>query len=250
MLFNLYSKYYDLVYQDKDYLGETKYITNVLNEITEFKIHSVLELGGGSGNHAFYLSEYFDEIFGVELSSSMVELATNRNILNYHVKQGDICLNHYPNQKFDCAISLFHVISYLNTNNQILDCFKSVNDQLKTGGLFLFDVWYTPAVYSLKPETRVKNVQNNELKITRIAQSVINEDSSTVDVNYKIFVEDLKLKIINNLEETHKMRHFTTNEIKLMAENTGFEFIKSEEFLTSNPPSSNSWGVLYCLKKK
>ena len=249
MSFNLYSKYYDLIYKTKDYLEESNYVVNILNETSEFKINSILELGGGSGNHAFYLSEFFDEIYGVELSSSMVWIANNRKIKNYHIKQGDICFNHYPDKKFDCVISLFHVISYLNTNEQLLGCFNSVNEQLKTGGIFMFDVWHTPAVYNLKPETRVKEVRNDEISVIRIAQSTIDYQSSIVNVNYSIIVEDFETKEHVKFEETHKMRHFTINEIQLIANLSGFEIIKTEEFLTKRIPSNETWGVLFALKK-
>jgi SAM-dependent methyltransferase len=250
MSFNLYSKYYDLLYSDKDYSEESDYIMNILIDNSTFKNQKILELGGGSGNHALYLSKYFDEIFGVELSSSMVEIAKGRNIPNYRVKQGDICTNHYPQEKFDCAISLFHVISYLNTNEQIINCFNAVNEQLKTGGVFVFDVWYTPAVYHLKPETRVKKMEDNDVIVTRIAQPTMDYINCIVNVNYSIFIEEKKNNTFTKIEEFHKMRHFTSQEIKLFAEICGFELITSEEFLTKRETSNETWGVLYVLKKK
>jgi hypothetical protein len=250
MNFDLYSKYYDLLYSDKDYFEESKYVYDLLTKYSDITINSLLELGGGSGSHAYYLSDNINFICGVELSSSMVELASKRNISNYQVKQGDICKNQYPNQKFDCAVSLFHVISYLNTNEQIISCFTSVNEQLCSGSLFLFDIWYTPAVYSLKPETRIKKIENNEIKVVRIAQSDSDYKNSIVDVNYSIFIEDLKNNNYEVIDETHKMRHFTSNEIKIFAEICGFDLIASEELLTKKEPSNDTWGVMFVLKKK
>jgi SAM-dependent methyltransferase len=250
MNFNLYSKYYDLLYSDKDYLLETEYVVGCLNELSDFEVKSVLELGGGSGNHAKYLTNYFDIINGVELSPKMVQIALDRKIPNYKVLQGDITIVNYPNQQFDCAISLFHVISYLNTNEQLINCFKAVHNQIKSGGIFIFDVWYTPAVYSLKPETRVKTIFEGDINITRIAKSEINYESSIVNVNYSIFVEDLKSKEYIKFDETHSMRHFTTNEIKFIAEYCGFEIVNSEEFLSKKSPSNETWGVMFALKKK
>lgn len=249
MSFNLYSKYYDMLYLDKDYKSESEYVIELLNNLSNHNIKSMLELGGGSGNHATFFSNSLNKIYGIELSSKMVDLAMKRNIANYHVENGDICVNHYPNQQFDCAVSLFHVISYLVSNKQIIDCFRSVYEQLKTGGLFLFDVWYTPAVYNLKPENRIKKIENSELKVTRVAQSNIDYISSVVNVNYTIFIEDLINNRFEKIEETHKMRHFTSNEIELFAKMSGFEVVKSEEFLTKSSPSINSWGVMFVLKK-
>jgi hypothetical protein len=145
---------------------------------------------------------------------------------------------------------LFHVVSYLNTNEQLLNCFTSINKQLKQNGIFIFDVWFTPAVYFLKPETRVKKIQNKEISVTRIAQSTIDYQSSIVNVNYSIFVEDLDTKEFFKFEETHNMRHFTINEIQLIANFTGFEIVKTEEFLTEKSPSNETWGCMYVIRKK
>ena len=250
MSFKLYSKYYDLLYSDKNYSAESDYVVQILEKFSNVKIQKLLELGGGSGNHAFYFSEFFNKICGVELSLTMVDIALARDIPNYEVKHGDICSNHYPNEQFDCVVSLFHVISYLDTNEQIINCFNSVNEQLKTGGIFLFDVWYTPAVYHLKPETRVKKMEDHEIIVTRIAQSNSDYENSIVDVNYSIFIEDLKNNNYEVINETHKMRHFTSNEIRLYAEICGFDLIASEELLTKKEPSNETWGVMFVLKKK
>lgn len=250
MNFNLYSRYYDLLYSDKDYLLETEYVIKRLKEFSHIELKTLLELGGGSGNHAKYLSNYFEQINGIELSPEMVQIALDRDITNYTVQQGDISKVNYPNDQFDCAVSLFHVISYLNTNEQVIDCFNAVHKQLKRGGVFIFDVWYTPAVYSLKPETRVKTISNDEICVSRIAESYVNYQNSVVNVNYSIFVEDLKSGDYTKFDETHAMRHFTSNEIKLFAEICGFEVVKTEEFLSENTPSYKTWGVMFILKKK
>ena len=250
MNFNLYSKYYDLFYSDKEYLIETEYVIKRLKESSNIQLDVLLELGGGSGNHAIHFSSFFKEIYGVELSQSMVEIAQNRNVPNYNVVQGDITNIHFPDKHFDCAVSLFHVISYLNTNEQILNCFRSINKQLKQNGIFIFDVWFTPAVYSLKSETRIKKIQNNEISVTRIAQSTIDYKSSIVNVNYSIFVEEMHTKEFSKFEETHSMRHFTFNEIQLIANSTGFEIVKTEEFLTGKSPSNETWGCMFVIRKK
>ena len=45
------------------------------------------------------------------------------------------------------------------------------------------------------------------------------------------------------------MRHFSIPEIKLLAEFSGFEFLKAEEFVTGNEPSPVTWGVNFILRK-
>ncbi len=63
-------------------------------------------------------------------------------------------------------------------------------------------------------------------------------------------MEDLKSGEYTKFDETHEMRHFTSNEIKLFAEICGFEVLKTEEFLSEKFPSNETWGVMFALKKK
>ena len=67
-----YSKYYDLLYGDKDYDQESEYIFKHL----VFKTNqSLLELGCGSGGHAEYLSKKKINITGIDSSKTMVNIA-------------------------------------------------------------------------------------------------------------------------------------------------------------------------------
>jgi hypothetical protein len=45
------------------------------------------------------------------------------------------------------------------------------------------------------------------------------------------------------------MRHFSIPEIELLAKLTGFEIIKTEEFLSGETPGPNTWGVCFVLSK-
>lgn len=249
MNFKLYCDYYDLLYLDKKYNIEVEYILSLIDLYSEIEVVNVLELGGGSGKHAEHFCANGKKLYGIELSSEMIQIANLKKINHYTIQEGSIIHPFYEENTFDCAISLFHVISYLNSNDDIISCFNSVNKQLKKNALFLFDVWYTPAVYSLKPETRVKRFENNELKVTRIGESDIDTSTSVVEVNYSISIHQKSTNQHQDIIETHKMRHFTLNEIKLFAKFCGFEVLLGEEFLTRKPLSLNTWGALFILKK-
>jgi hypothetical protein len=139
------------------------------------------------------------------------------------------------------------VISYLTTNDDLLSTFRNVNKHLNVAGIFLFDIWYTPAVYNLKPEVRIKRLTDQEASLTRIAEPVINWNNNVVDVNYEIYIESMSKNA--KVNEKHSMRHFSLPELELLAEITGFEFKHSEEWLTQEAPSQNTWGVTCIFKK-
>ncbi|MDQ7949307.1 MAG: class I SAM-dependent methyltransferase [Pedobacter sp.] len=245
--FNLYSKYYDLLYRDKDYESESAYVVKTLKTYLP-NLSSLLELGCGSGSHAKYFADQGLMVTGIERSEEMVEQAIAKEIKNFEIVTADISAFSL-NKKFDAIISLFHVISYLTSNDQLIATFKNAYDHLEENGLFLFDIWYSPAVYTQKALPRIKKIRNNEFEVTRFANSLSEANTNTVIVNFDIFIRNLQDSTINELTEAHPMRHFSFPEIELLAAHTGFKVIKSEEFLTGSAASENTWGVCFVLQK-
>ena len=183
--------YYDLFYKDKDYANEARCVHQKLveNNITGKRL---LELGCGTGKHAKILSEFGYKILGIEKSYSMIDSA--EKIENFECRQGDI-RQIKLGEKFDSVISLFHVISYQTTNESLLSVFKTAFESLKDNGLFLFDVWYAPAVIHQKPSIRIKKIKTQSSYITRIAEPELMVNNNLVNVKYTFY--DLNYNLIH-----------------------------------------------------
>lgn len=244
--FNEYSQYYDLLYFDKDYENEAGYIVNTLTRLGIVS-GDILEYGSGTGKHGRLISKNKFTVHGIERSAEMVEQACQTE--RFTCQQGDIC-NVQLDRKFDAVISLFHVISYLTSNESINKVFEQASFHLRSGGVFLFDVWYSPAVYHQYPQVKIKKVKNNTIGITRIAEPVVYPNENIVDVNFTFFIEDFSTGLTKTLYELHRMRHYSIPELKLLAKIHQFECILTEEFLTGYSPGMNTWGVCLGFKKK
>lgn len=242
--FKLYSKYYNLLYKDKDYHAEVNYVAENLLKYGNH-IKSILEYGSGTGGHGLLLNEKGFDVFGLERSEDMVSVANEKGLA---CAVADIA-NFRLNKKYDAVIALFHVISYLTSNQALITAFTNAYNHLSDEGIFLFDVWYSPAVYEQKASSRIKRMQNEELKVIRIAEPIIYVNKNMVDVQFSVIVKDMISGEVSELIESHPMRHFSIPEIGLLAEHSGFEILKVEEFLTGNEPSENTWGVCFILKK-
>lgn len=254
-VFGRYSSYYDLLYKDKNYRAEAEFVRDLLARFRPGG-RSVLELGCGSGGHAFELAQLGFELHGVDLSHDMLEVARRQlqrqaADIQSQVSFSQADIRHFDlGRRFDCVISLFHVISYLPTLADIRQTFQRVNRHLQPGGVFVFDVWYAPAVLTAKPETRVKRMANQDIAVTRIAEPVWHPNECWVDVCYKVFIRDLKTDRLDELEtEIHRMRYLSLPEIALLAELCGLEVVHTGEWLTHNPPSEKTWGVCFGLRK-
>jgi SAM-dependent methyltransferase len=244
-VFDAYSNYYDLLYRDKDYVAEVDYICNLLDR---FNISGtdILEFGSGTGKHACLLVARGYTVTGIERSPEMVALAPV--VKGFSCQEGDICTIHLG-QTFDAVLSLFHVISYQVSNDALLSVFARASEHLRTGGLFVFDVWYSPAVYLQRPEVRVKVMADNKVEITRIAEPTIFPNENRVDVHYTVFARDVETGEYQTFNETHSMRHFSIPEMDNIATQCGFERIGTEAFLTGEEAGENTWGICFVLRK-
>lgn len=253
-VFSDYSKYYDLLYADKDYVGEVEFIDSLLKQYTKNETNSLLELGSGTGKHAYYLAQKGYSIHGIDQSETMLAMASKllskapREIAQrVCLEQGDV--RHFRvDQKFDAAISLFHVLSYQTTNKDVEATFKTVKEQVKSGGLFLFDCWYGPAVLSQRPAVRLRQLQNECLRIERVAVPTLYENENRVTVNYHLFIQEQKNDFYQKLEESHPMRYFFLPELEHFCEVFGMKLELHCEWMTNRPLSNDTWGACFVVR--
>lgn len=254
-VFGKYSSYYDLLYKDKDYQAEADFVHGLLTKYCP-NTNSLLELGCGSGGHALKLVEKGLQIHGVDMSKDMLDMANQqKNRLpaaqaeKLQFSQGDI-RELQLGKTFGSVLSLFHVISYLPTLDDILTVFDRVHAHLEHGGVFIFDIWYAPAVLTQKPEVRVKRMRNDDIAVTRIAEPVWHPNECWVDVCYKVFIENLKTHEIEELDtEVHRMHYLSLPEIQLMAKLANLEVLDYGEWLSKKPIDASTWGVYFVLRK-
>lgn len=254
-VFQRYSAYYDLLYRDKDYKAEADYVAQTLRAANP-NIKSIVEFGSGTGRHGRLLAERGFDVFGIERSESMVKAAhaatkTEREQAgsNFQCIQGNIRMM-ILNRTFDAVIALFHVVSYQIEDADVIQTLMNAAHHLRTGGIFFFDVWHGPAVLHEGPAVREKRVEDERTRLTRIARPEMNPNNNMVTVRYSMIAESKIDNRITKFEEEHRMRYFFPEEINAFANKTGFDVLRSEEFLTGRPPSEKTWGVAYLLRKR
>ena len=249
-VFANYARYYDLLYRDKDYIGEAQFIHQLIQNHAP-NAQSILELGCGTGNHAMLLAKEDYHIYGIDLSEEMLQQARDRlsNLtpdLASHLTFSSGDIRHIRlNQKFDVILSLFHVISYQTSNEHLQATFATVKEHLKPGGIFIFDCWYGPAVLSELPTVRIKRLENDEIQITRIAEPEVYPNDNLVDVNYQVFIKDKNNGSVDELQETHRMRYLFRPEVTLFLNSLGFTVVDCNEWITDHSPSFKTWGVYF-----
>ena len=200
-VFSTCGDFYNLLYHDKNYNEETYYIERLIQKYGAYA-KTVLELGSGTGVHAKLLADKGFTIHGIERSPEMLSIANQLDIPGVTFQLDDIAKFSVAG-RFDVCLALFHVISYITENETLLSVFKNAASHLEAGGLFIFDVWHTPAVYVQQPEKRVKTVENDEVRITRTALPQIHYHRNVIDVNYEFVIENKTIKTSSTSFEKH-----------------------------------------------
>lgn len=244
-VFGAYSHYYNLLYQDKDYHGETDYVHGLIRKYHP-TTQNILDLGCGTGRHDILLAEKGYRITGVDFSDDMLAVARSASsTLTFH--QGDIRTIRLG-EKFDAVISLFHVMSYQTTNDDLASSFATVREHLNPGGVFIFDCWYGPAVLSEPPVIRIKRLEDEKISVLRIAEPVMHPNENLVDVNYHVIVRVKTEGKDQDLRETHRMRYLFRPELDFFLRDAGLRIVDEFEWITNKPPGLNTWGVCFVVK--
>ena len=157
-VFNRLAEYYDLIYSFKNYEAESKYIHQLIKKYS-LQTKDLLNLGCGTGNHDFFLQEKGYAITGIDLSKPMIAKAKAKSkkkqipLSKLSFLANDILTTRLP-KKFDAVISLFYALNYFTTKTSMKKAIGVASNHLSSGGLFIFDSWYKPAVLHLKPQKK------------------------------------------------------------------------------------------------
>ena len=249
--FDAYAACYDLLYRDKDYAGETAYVTGLLQRHAP-DARRLLELGCGTGGHAIELSAHGYDVVGVDLSEAMVarargRIATDPRAARCRFEVGDLRSFQSPTP-FDAAIALFHVISYQAGNDDLKRAFESTARNLVPRGVFVFDFWHGPGVLADPPAVRVKRAATAALEVTRISEPTLDVVASTVDVRFEIFVRHAEGT--DRFVEHHRMRYLFVTEIDLLLAQAGLERVACHAWLAERPATHDDWYACVVARKR
>ena len=237
---------YDLIYKDKDYQSECDFVEEIIKKYSE-KTKRILDVGCGSGGHAIPLAKSGYDVVGFDLSEAMIGRAKKKaekekiTNLNLHVMDlHDFQLD----DKFDACIAMFAVMGYITENSDIAKALSNIHRHLKHEGIFIFDVWNGLAVMRILPEQRLKEIENDEVKIIRVAVPNLRSFDHICEVNYKLLILSKEDNTFNEINEKHIVRFYFPKEISYYLEDAGFEVLKICPFLDLNGKvDENVWNT-------
>jgi SAM-dependent methyltransferase len=247
---SVYAENYDLFYEDKDYEAECNLIEEIFRRHIAGQVSTILDLGCGTGNHTISLARRGYQLTGVDCSPEMIECAEVKAQPQHgelkkapQFLKGDVrCLE--LGQTFDAVIMMFAVLGYQLTNPDLSSTLGAVRQHLKPGGLFVFDVWYGPAVLTIRPSDKIKEILTADGKMIRMASGTLNVACHLCQVNYRL----LKIsgdRVENDSTESHTMRYFFPMELDMMLSFNKLELQSLTAFpYLEQPADETTWNVL------
>ncbi|HLC04489.1 MAG TPA: methyltransferase domain-containing protein [Anaerolineales bacterium] len=248
-----FARAYDLWYEEKDYESECDLIERIFQRNASWEIRSILDLGCGTGGHALPLARRGYAVTGVDRSEAMLSIARQKAqgqiwgdgtkapaFIHSDLRSLDL------GRRFDAVLMMFAVLGYQASNEDLTLALTAVRRHLNPGGLFAGDVWYGPAVLTIRPSDRVRVVRMGETELIRTAAVAIDSLRHLCSVHYQIWgVRDRELVI--RQEEDHTMRFFFPLELEYHMRTTGLDPIGLYPFPElDGQPNEATWNVLFC----
>lgn len=231
-VFRRYADFYDALYADKDYEAECDYLESI------FRAHglpsgaAILDLGSGTGGHDIPLGRRGYRVTGVDRSEQMVGIARGKaaeDALGVSFVVGDVRSARLE-RVFDAVISMFAVMSYQLTNEDLEAAFVTARAHLRAGGLFVFDGWFGPGVLTDPPKVVTKIVKTEMGdEVERIATPTLDAVAQTVSVAYEVVRRHDDE--VERTSEVHTMRFLFAQEISLLLGSARFELVAFGPFM-------------------
>lgn len=240
-----FAEVYDILTYDVDYIGRINYVEKLFKNFSQIPVNSVLDLACGTGTTTSLLADKGYEVIGVDSSAEMLNQAK--------VKQGGrdilyLCQEMRDFELFgtvDAVVCLLDSVNYVLDDEDLISCFKWVNNYLNPGGVFIFDI---NTKYKLE-QVLAGNIFNDEQDgVFYSWENYYDNEENICEFDINFFVKDGKE--YKRFNEIHYERAYSDREIKKILKKSGLELLAVYDDLTENLPEKKSEKVFYIARKK
>ena len=111
-------------------------------------------------------------------------------------------------------------------------------------GLFLFDVWYGPAVIAQKPGDRSVETEKGGCRILRRTRAHLDTNRKICDVHFDLTHWD-EVGRATEWEEDHSVRYFFRADLESHLADFGLQLLDLLSFPEGRPsPDADTWNVI------
>ena len=214
-LYKKFAVYYDKIYKNVDYTGESEFINWAVKEYKTSNGLDLLDVACGTGNHAQLLKNNF-KVTGLDINEDMLEIAHQKvpeaDFIKGDMKELDLDI------MFDVVICIFSAIHYNKDYSELEGTVRNFYNHLADGGVLIYDLSINSENW-VDGLVNVDTVVEDDLKLARICQTKIN--NGTFNANFVFLIKDHG-KFDFDIDE-HEMGVFDVDEVIKIMEKVGFK---------------------------
>lgn len=182
LMFGRLAPAYDLLYAQKDYASEARFLASLARRYRGAPGGSWLDVACGTGRHLEHLRRSFT-VAGVDRSSGMLALA-RRRLPGVRFVQGDMRTFRMA-RRFDVISCLFSAIGHLESESDLLRTFANFERHLAPGGVALVEPWILPEDVRVG-SAHVVSAQSPQLSVARLAYSRVRGRHTLIEYRYLV----------------------------------------------------------------
>lgn len=236
-----FAQAYDALTFNVPYDEIADYYIGIIKRLT--KGRRLLDMGCGTGNLTVRLAKAGFKVIGQDASEDMLSFAAQKSSKVRWIRQSMTETD--VGEPADVIVSTLDSINHLPTKADIAACFRKTSENLKTGGIFVFDV---------NTEYKHREVLGNNTFVYDVDgvycvwQNEYSAEDNRVSIELDLFFEEEDGAYTRGLEEFSEIA-LPQTEYTGMLENAGFETVEVYEYLTHDPPKENSEKLLIAARK-
>lgn len=186
------STYYDSIVGKR---FEVDFLQSKIDKLCPYA-KSILEIACGTGEILKNFEKEY-EVVGVDLSPGMLKVAKKK------LKSGTLLLNKNMldldiNKKFDVVLCVFNSINHLHKFSDWKKLFLKVNNHLKPGGVFIFDIVTKYGLKAFLDEPPVIEKKDGKVVVMQFKKA----PRGMLDLRIKVFDEEKGIKSELAVKET------------------------------------------------
>jgi len=241
--YRVIAQFYDKLMGGNKYPGWKDLIADVVEKYNIAK-GTCLDIACGTGNISKLLIELGFKVVGLDISSEMVSIATQKFPEEQFVCADSRNFNLGDHSKsITLAVSFYDSLNYLLSDDDMLQAFKSVNRNLPVGTIFLFD---------MNPTDHIETAQKFKPRVFEEAEfySIFRFGGEgrfwTLDID--LFLKNGECYRL--IKERHVERGYNKEDIVPMLERAGFNLLEVREEHKTYEDGKKHLSRLYFIAQK
>ncbi|MCR5250477.1 MAG: class I SAM-dependent methyltransferase [Lachnospiraceae bacterium] len=245
---DIYSGFADVYDSLMDNVPYREWTERIISRLKENGIEDglVLDLGCGTGTVCELLSEAGYDMIGVDASADMLRLANEKKIAGGH----DILYLLQDMRSFElygtvrAVICICDSLNYLLEEEELLECFRLVNNYLDPGGLFLFDFNTVHKYRDVIGETVIAEKRE---ECSFIWENSYEDGINDCELTVFMKAEDGRYDC---MEEEHLQRGYEPAQIRAALDQAGMIFVGAEDSESGGEPDETSERIFVTAREK